>query len=170
MTDNTDIPAQRPARPPAKLDLSRLTTADKTVGVASLIAGISVFLPYYSASAYGLTVSQSGTGAHAWLWLEFLLGLGLFGYMAASTLWDRADWRPTPPHKTVLLTGTIVQFGLVVIALVAIPYSSDGVGLGWGAFVGLIAALVALGVLVVPAFLRARALKDGNVGNTEGEQ
>lgn len=150
-----DNPGQQLARPPAKLDLGRLTAADKTVGIASLVALVSIFLPYYSASAYGLTVSQSGTGAHGWLWAEFLVGLALVLYLAAVALYDRPTFSPVP-HPSLLLIGTIVQFVLIVIAMVTIPYSSSGVGLGWGAFVGLVGALVALGVLVVPAFLRAR--------------
>ncbi len=168
--DNTrhDIPPVRvvTSRPPVKFDLSRLTATDRTVGIASLVALVSIFLPYYSASAYGLTITQSGTSAHGWLWLEFLVGLALVLYLAACALWERPLERHTTspaPHKALLLVGTIVQAVLVVIALVTIPYSSDGVGLGWGAFVGLVGALAALGVLIVPAFLRAR----NNSGGTQ---
>jgi heme/copper-type cytochrome/quinol oxidase subunit 4 len=161
MSDNdstrADIPPQATPRPPAKLDLRRLTATDKTIGIASLVALISIFLPYYSASAYGLTITQSGESAHGWLWIEFLVGLVLVLYLAAIALWDHLPFTAPASHKVLLLVGTIVQAMLIVIALVTIPYSSDGVGLGWGAFVGLVAALVALGVLIVPAFLRARA-------------
>jgi hypothetical protein len=144
-------------RPPAKFELSRLTTADRVVAVASLVAVVSIFLPYYSASAYGITVTASGTTGHGWLWLEFVVGLVLVAYLAAVAVWEHLPFSSPAPHASVLLVGTIVQAGLIVVALVAIPYSDDGVGLGWGAILGLIAALAALGVLVVPAFLRARA-------------
>ena len=82
----------------------------------------------------------------------------LLAYLTARALWDTLPFTLPRPHATVLLIATIVQQVLILIAVIDVPYGNDGVGLGWGAFAGLIAALVALGMLVVPAsFLRARS-------------
>jgi hypothetical protein len=158
MSENTrpDNPGSEPPKPssapPAKFDLSRLTTADRAVGAASLVALISIWLPWYTFHGY----SASGTSGHGWLWLEFLVAAVLLAYLTACALWDTLPFTSPAPHPTMLLIGAIVQLGLILIAVIDVPYGNDGVGLGWGAFVALIAALVAVGVLVVPAFLRAR--------------
>ena len=124
------------------------------MGAASLVALISIWLPWYTFYGY----SASGTSGHGWLWLEFLVAAVLLAYLTARALWDTLPFTLPRPHATVLLIATIVQQVLILIAVIDVPYGNDGVGLGWGAFAGLIAALVALGMLVVPAsFLRARS-------------
>jgi hypothetical protein len=155
MSENTrqDNPVSEPKKsrsaPPAEFDLNRLTTADRVVGAASLVALISIWLPWYTFYGY----SASGTSGHGWLWLEFLVAAVLLAYLTACALWDTLPFTLPRPHATVLLIATIVQLGLITIAVIDVPYGNDGVGLGWGAFVGLFAALVALKVLAVPAFI-----------------
>ena len=153
--DIPPVPAKpQPASAPSvTFRLSRLTTTDRTVGVASLVAMISIWLPYYTATSGPYSVSFSGT-FHTWLWLEFLAALTLLGYLTARAL--GLDSTVTLPltHEKRLLTCTVVQLVLILIALVAIPYGDEGVGLGWAAFVGLIAALTAFGVLVAPSVIR----------------
>jgi hypothetical protein len=149
-------PAPRPAgMPPASFDLTRLTTVDKVVAGATLITMISIWLPFYTVSSGIYSVSLSGT-FHTWMWLEFLVALVLIAYLAARALWDRLPFAMPVAHGPLLLVGTSLQLLLILIALIAIPYSDQGMGLGWAAFLGLLAALAAAGPLIVPAVRRAR--------------
>jgi hypothetical protein len=136
--------------PAIKFDLARLTTVDKIVAVASFIAMISIWLPWYTLSYFG-TYNASGTAGHGWLWLEFIVALVLIGYIASRAAWDRLPFNLPVAHAPLLIVGTGIQLLLILIAFADIPYSGSGVGWGWAAFVGLIAALAAAGPVIYPA-------------------
>jgi hypothetical protein len=139
--------------PPVSFDLNRATTVDKVVAVATFITMISIWLPWYTASDGLVSASASGTSVHGWLWLEFLLALVLIVYLVARIAWDKLPFNLPVAHAPVLIVATAVQLLLILIAFIAIP-SGDGVvsvGWGWGAFVGLLGALVAAGPVLVPA-------------------
>jgi hypothetical protein len=155
-------PAPRPASvPPVSFDLSRLTTVDRVVAGATLITMISIWLPFYTASAGIYSVSLSGT-FHTWMWLEFLVALALISYLAARALWARVPFALPAAHAPLLLAGTSLQLLLILVALIAIPYGDQGMGLGWAAFLGLLAALAAALPLIVPAVRTYR--KSRNAG------
>ena len=143
--------------PPVSFNLSRLERNDKIIAVASFIALISIWLPWYSVSWGASTfesagsASVSGTTGHGWLWLEFFVALVLLVYLGARAAWDRLPFTLPLEHSLLLVIGTSVQLLLVLIAFLDIPYAGDGVGWDWGAFVGLLAVLVAAAPVVVPA-------------------
>jgi hypothetical protein len=137
--------------PPVNFDHNRLTTVDKVVGIGSLIALISIWLPWYSFSYLGATDTISGTTGHGWLWLEFIVALVLIAYLVASAAWDRLPFNVPVAHAPLLIVGTALQLLLILIAFIDIPYGSDGVGWTWGAFIALLAALAAAGPVLVPA-------------------
>jgi hypothetical protein len=143
--------------PPARFDHNRLSPADKIVGGCTLVAMISIWLPWFSISWGNSTfepagsASISGTAGHGWLWLEFFLAIALLGYLAARAAWDRLPVTMPAAHAPLLVAGTSLQLLLVLIAFVDIPYSNDGVGLDWGAFIALLAALGAAGPVAAPA-------------------
>jgi hypothetical protein len=149
--------------PPVNFDLNRLTTVDKIVAGGSLVALISIWLPWYSISwgrstfqtAGGATIS--GTTGHGWLWLEFLVALVLVAYLGARAAWDNLPFSIPVAHAPLLIVGTALQLLLVLIAFIDIPYGSAGVGWTWGAFVALLAVLAAAGPVLVPAARSYRA-------------
>jgi hypothetical protein len=144
--------------PPVNFDLNRLTTVDKTVGVATLITMISLWLPWFSGhySVLGITSSGSisGTGDHGWLWIEFVLALALIVYLAARAAWDRLPFNLPIAHERLLIAGTGLQFLLILIGFFAMP-STDGIqglSVSWdfGAFLALIASIAAFGPVIYP--------------------
>jgi hypothetical protein len=145
--------------PAVNFDLGRLTSADKIVGVATLVTMISLWLPWFSAtySALGITSSGSvsGTGVHGWLWLEFLVALALLAYIAATAAWERLPFSLPLPHERVLVVGTALQFLLVLIGFIAVPSTGGvaGVSVSWdfGAFLALIASIAAAAPVIYPA-------------------
>jgi hypothetical protein len=140
--------------PPVNFDLNRATTVDKVVAVATFVAMISIWLPWYTASYLGYSGSGSGTSVHGWLWLEFLVALVLIAYLVARVAWDKLPFSLPVAHEPLLIVGTALQLLLILIAFIALPSAGlSGVSVGWGfgAFVGLLAALVAGGPVLVPA-------------------
>jgi hypothetical protein len=137
--------------PPVNFDVNRLTSVDKIVAGGSLVALISIFLPWYSYSYLGATETFSGTTGHGWLWLEFIVALALIAYLASRAAWDRLPFNMPVAHAPLLIVGTALQLLLVLIAFIDIPYGGSGVGWTWGAFVALLAALAAAGSVLVPA-------------------
>jgi hypothetical protein len=146
--------------PPVSFDLARLTKVDKIVAGATLITMISLWLPWYSGS-YSIpgemasSGSISGTGDHGWLWLEFVLALVLLAYLAARAAWDEFPFRVPVAHTTLLIAGTGLQFLLILIGFFALPPTDGipGLSVTWdfGAFLALIASIVAVGPVVYPS-------------------
>jgi hypothetical protein len=142
--------------PPVSFDLTRLTTVDKTVAVATFVTMISLWLPWYSASYLGQpSGSISGTADHGWLWLEFILALALIAYLAARAAWAALPFKLPLAHHRLLIAGTGAQLLLILIGFLALP-SSDGIAgisIGWdfGSFLALIGAIVAGGPVIYPA-------------------
>ena len=146
---------QRSSLPPVNFDLSRLSTVDKIVAGATLVTMISLWLPWFTVSIKGLGAagSISGTGDHGWLWLEFLLALALIAYLVARAAWDQLPFRLPFSHETLLIGATGLQFLLILIGFLAIPSGGFDVSVGWGfgAFLALIASIVAAGPVIYPA-------------------
>ena len=160
-------PPRSSSLPPVNFDHNRLTRADKIVAGGTFITMIAIWLPWFSISWGNSTfqvagsASISGTTGHGWLWLEFIVALALLAYLGARAAWDQLPFTMPVQHQLLLIAGTLVQLLLVLIAFIDIPYGSDGVGLDWGAFIALLAALAAAGPVVVPAVRSYRASRTG---------
>lgn len=144
---------------PYRFDASRWTTADRIAGVATLVLFACLFLPWftYTAGFLGATVSFSVDGLwHGWMYFSLILSILIVAYLVLRAGWDTLPISQEVPHLTVMMTGTIVNAVLVVIAFIDKP-GGGGVGWGFGAVVGLIAALVAVAPFVVPQ-LRAKTM------------
>jgi hypothetical protein len=145
------------AGPAFQLDLRRLTQVDRIVAGASLIAMISIWLPWYSVTwgsdafeSQG-SASFSGTSLHGWLWLEFVVALALIGYVVLRAGFAESKISLPIAHAPLLIIGTGLQLLLILIAFADIPYGNVGMGWGWAAFIGLLAALAAAAPVMVPA-------------------
>jgi len=138
-------------RPPAKpfsLDLRRLSRVDQTVGGASLVLLISLFLPWFGFSGFDGAFSVSGTSTHGYLVIVVILALLMMAYLVMRSGRDKFPVNLPIAHAPLLLIGTGLQLLLVVIGFLAKPS-----GLSWeiGAYLGLIAAITAAGPVIVPA-------------------
>ncbi len=99
----------------------------------------------YSASVNGLW--------HGYMYLALLLALAVLAYLVVRASFETMPLRLPVGNEQILLAATAVIFVLTLISFVFKP----GSPVGWsiGAFVGLIAAVVAVAPLGVP-FLRSR--------------
>ncbi|MDA8038273.1 MAG: hypothetical protein M0Z69_03770 [Actinomycetota bacterium] len=150
----------------------RLCSGDLIAGVASAVLLVALFLPWYRLSinlsramlpagsyapvfAASATTSALGTAAGGWRYLILLLCLGVLGYLASRVLIDRPPRLPAA-HRQVLTVLTGLSALLDLLAFVAKPAPSvpamsamlsPAITVTWsyGAFVGIIAGLAALG-------------------------
>jgi len=141
--------------PAFKFDVARWSLADRIAGVATVVLFISLFLSWYTYSVAGFNFTADGLW-HGWMYLSLILCIAIVAYLVLRAGWDELPSGTKIPHLTVMLAATIVNLVLVVIAFLDKPGGS-GVGWGFGAVVGLIAAIVAAAPYAVPQ-LRAKTM------------
>jgi len=154
------------AAPPAaassiKFDATKLGQTDRIVGIASFVLLISLFLSWFSVSLGSIgSVSASGLSAHGYLYLVLILCIVIIALLAVRALgvWEFPSTAPVSEEQGLLI-ATAVNLVLVVLAFLLKP-GGVGSGVGWsfGAFIGLVAAIVAVVPLARPA-LAARKSK-----------
>ena len=145
----------RPAVPPFKFDVARWTLADRIAGIATLVLFICLFLPWFTIS-FGFGSGSVNGLWHGWMWLSLILSIVIVAYLVLLAGWDRLPISQDVPHLTVMMIATIVNAVLVLIAFIDKPGGS-GVGWGFGAIVGLIAAVAAAAPYAIPQ-LRAKTM------------
>jgi hypothetical protein len=133
-------------------DAKRWTRNDQIVGGATLLLLISLFLPWFSASDSFITVSVNGL-YHGWEYITLIIALAIVVYLVLCAGFQELPFKLPFAHDQILLMGTGINFVLVLLGFLIRP----GAGVGWsfGAFIGLIAAIVAVVPLAMP-FARAR--------------
>ena len=134
-------------------DAARLSPADKIAGAASAVLLISLFLPWFSASAGPFaSASASGVAAHGYLWVVVLLCLGIIAFLALGAGFAVMPARLPFARQTILLAATGLNLLIVLLAFFSRPSGLGLVSVGWdfGAFVALIAAIVAATPLAAP--------------------
>jgi hypothetical protein len=142
------------ASPQLKFDASKLTQTDRIVGIASFVLLISLFLSWFSVSLGSIgSVSASGLSAHGYLYIDLILAIAIIGLLAVRALgvWTFPANAPVTEEQALLI-ATGINFVLVLIAFLLKP-GGVGSGVGWsfGAFIGLVASIVALVPLARPA-------------------
>jgi hypothetical protein len=132
-----------------RLDLRRLSQVERVVGGASVVVLISLFLPWFGFSVLGESFTVSGLTAHGYLYVLLILTLVILAYLVLRAGWDQLPFSLPIAHGPLLLIGTGLQFLLVLIGFLDKPLSV----LSWevGAYLGLVAAAVAAGPVIVPA-------------------
>jgi len=139
-------------------DAARLSQADRIAGAASVVLLVSLFLPWFTASAGAFgSASASGMTAHGYLWVVFLLCLGIIGFLVLGAGFAEMPFSLPAARESILLAATGVNLIIVLLAFFIRPDGFGVVSIGWafGAFVALIAAIVACAP-AVPASPAAR--------------
>ncbi len=101
-------------------------------------------------------MTASGVSAHGFLYLVMVVCILILAYLVVRSGWDELPAGVNLPHLTTMLVATIVNLILVFIAFIDKPGGS-GVGWEFGAFLALIAAVVAAAPYAVPQF-RAKTM------------
>lgn len=147
------------ASPQIKFNASVLSQTDRVVGIASLVLFISLFLPWFTAGNGIVSGSESGLSAHGYLYVVLILSLLAVAYFAATALglWS-VPANSALSRDQALLIITAINVVLVIVAFVFKPSGFGIVSVGWGvgAFIGLIAAIVAFVPMGRPFFQARR--------------
>jgi hypothetical protein len=145
-----------------KFDAAQISQEHRIVGIATLVLLISLFLSWFSVSLGAIgSVSASGLSAHGYLYLVLILSIVVIALLAVKALaiWAFPENSPVTEDQALLI-ATGINLVLVVIAFLLKP-GGVGSGVGWsfGAFIGLIAAIVAVVPLARPALAARKAAK-----------
>ncbi|HXQ76354.1 MAG TPA: zinc ribbon domain-containing protein [Acidimicrobiales bacterium] len=144
--------------PPFSFDAKRWSRAERITGIATLVLFISLFLPWFTYN-FGLgTVSVDGLW-HGWMYLVLLLSLGIMAYLVARAGFSEMPFKLPIAEAQLLLIATGINAVLSVLSFVFKPggIGFSGIGWGFGAFVGLAAAVIAAAPTAVPAIQARRA-------------
>jgi hypothetical protein len=145
-------------RPQVKFDLATVGRVDRIVGGGTLVLFIALFLPWFKVNFGFGSASASGLSVHGFLYITLILAIGIIAFIAAEILglW-KLPASSALPRDQILLIATAINFVLVLIAFLDKP-GGHGVGWDFGAFIGLVAAVVALFPLGWP-IIQARRSK-----------
>ena len=124
--------------------LNSLSDRDRVVGPATLVLLVSFWLPWYSTGPF----SADGLSVHGWLFIAVVdsIVLVLYVLITAFGLGDLAvQGRMSKDQVLTLITG--VNLALVALGVLLKP---AGFSWSWGAFLALIAAIVAFVPFGIP--------------------
>jgi len=135
--------------PAYKFDAARWSLADRISGVATIVLFISLFLAWFGITVIGISVTASGVSAHGYLYLVMIICILIVAYLVLRAGWDELPGGLNLPHLTTMMVATLVNLVVVFLAFIFKPGGS-GVGWEFGAFLGLIAAIVAAAPYAIP--------------------
>jgi hypothetical protein len=141
-----------------KFDSKRWAQTDRIVAIATLVLFVSLFLPWFTYN-YGLGTGSVDGLWHGWMYITLILCLAIMVYLVMMAGFSTMPFKLPLPHEQALLIATGINFVLSLIAFIDKPggYGRSGIGWGFGAIVGLIAAVVAAAPLGYPAIKARRA-------------
>jgi hypothetical protein len=125
--------------PQTSIDFRRLGTGDFMAGGATVVVFIALLLPWYSLD--GFSTSALGSGAGGWRFLSLLLTIAIIGYLFARTLVS-SGFRLPLPHWQLLTLSTSINGLIILLAFLIKP--SGQLSWSFGAYLGLIAAILAI--------------------------
>lgn len=134
-------------------DAGRWERTDRTAGIATIVVLISLFLPWFGVSVFGITGTADGLSVHGYLYLVVLVALAIAVYLVLQAGFEELPFRLPLGHGQRLLAATGLNFALVLIAFLSKPSLASW---QYGAFIGLAAAIVAVAPLARSAFARRR--------------
>jgi hypothetical protein len=133
-----------------KFDAKRWSQTDRIVAIATFVVFISLFLSWFG--AFGVSVDGL---YHGYMYLTLIVSLAILVYLALVAGMDKLPFKLPISHPQALLFGTAFNLLLTVISFLTKPSVTSW---QFGAYIGLIAAIVAAAPRVIPA-IQARFAK-----------
>jgi hypothetical protein len=130
-----------------KFDVKRWSQTDRIVAIATLVLFISLFLSWFGVGTSLYHVTVDGLW-HGYMYLTLIVSLAIMGYLALVAGLDTMPFKLPLSHQQALLAATALNFLLTLISFLTKP---SGTSWQYGAYIGLIAAFVAVAPRVVPA-------------------
>lgn len=128
-----------------RFDAKRLSVGDRIVGGASLALMIGIFLPWFKFGSVGTGYfSFSATALRTWMYLTLVISLAIVGLLVAKTV--GRSFRLLLPSWLILLGACA---GNLAITLACFTTKAVGISWDYGAYISLVAAVVAVGGAVM---------------------
>jgi hypothetical protein len=157
------------------LDINKLNTGEKVIGVSGVLLLIFSFFPWLGFSYAGFSASKS-----AWTftlcWLAVILGVLMAGYVIAKAAGVDMPELGSVRWAHVLLGVAIVAFVFILIKVIVGPSTGgvdiSGTGVSKDRKIGIFLGLLASIGLVAGAYLNAKATGDlpGSLGGSSGAE
>ena len=106
-----------------------------------MVLFISLFLPWFGVSLGPIGLQVDGLTGHGYLYLVLILAVFEMAYLVAIAGVPDVRRRLQIPHEQLLTVINVINLFIVVIAF--LDKGPSGIGWRFGAFVGLIAAIIA---------------------------
>jgi hypothetical protein len=155
------------------LDINRLNTGEKVIGISGILLLIFSFFPWLGFSYAGFSASKS-----AWTftlcWLAVVLGVLMAGYVIAKAAGVDMPELGNVRWAHILLGVAIVVFLFILIKLIVGPSTGgvdiSGTGVSKDRKIGIFLGLLASIGLVAGAYLNAKETGDlpGSIGGAKG--
>ncbi len=151
------------------MDLSKLSTGDKVIGVAAIVLFISSFMDWFNIEARGIDVG-GGNGwdvGFFWAGIPVLLGLAMLAVVAIKAFAPETQL-PDPPigwPRTLFVAG-VVAAAIVVLKLIVGEDGNDFLGIEVNRAFGLFLATLASLGLAVGGYLKWR--QEDEAGRSKG--
>lgn len=128
----------------AAFDWKKMSTTDRVISITALLALISLFLPWYSWSGGGYSVSAGAFGSgFGWLGALLVIVAGVYVVMLrAGSNMPKTSYGP----GVIVLGASLIGTVIVILRWATLPrgsYGASGVGFHYGPGSGLIIALLA---------------------------
>jgi hypothetical protein len=140
-----------------QFDAKRWAQAERITLAGTAVLFISLFLPWFTYN-YGLgSISVDGLW-HGWMYITLIVSLAVILYLVARAGFSEMPFKLPATDAQLLLGATSLNLVLTVLAFVFKPggLGFSGIGWGFGAFLGLAAALVAAAPQAIPAIQARR--------------
>jgi hypothetical protein len=127
-------------------DARRWTLADRVTGGATLILLVSLFLPWFGTDGGFFSVSVDGMW-HGYMVIDLILAVAIVGYLVL-----RAGFGSLPLGLPITTAGHLLAGAAGLNLLLAVTsFATKPAGTNWqyGAYVGLVAAIVAVTAPIV---------------------
>jgi hypothetical protein len=137
------------------MDINKLTTADRVVGISAIVFLIAFFLPWYGVDDVG---SDSGASYLLTGWIPLLLAAGMVTVIVLTRFTTTALPKlPLPWGQVFLIAGAVIAVLVLLRTIipsdVEIPFSDDfTLDRMFGLFIALLAAIG----LAVGGFLKSK--------------
>ncbi len=144
--------------PAFKLDAKRWTQAQLITLIATVVLFVSLFLPWFTYNFGFGSISVNGLW-HGWMYLTLLISLGIIVSLVARAGFAEMPVELPVSGERVLLVATGANAVLTVLAFAFKPggVGLTGIGWGYGAVVGLVAAIAAALPYAVPVVQALRS-------------
>jgi hypothetical protein len=136
--------------PAYKFDIANLQTLERVAAGATLILFISLFLDWYHITVSFGTFSETGSAdvlsAHGYMYITLILCLAILAVYVMKLGFGKLPFNIPITDAQLVLGMSALNLLLVIIAF----FNKDNTSWSFGAFLGLIAALVVLAPTVWP--------------------